>query len=396
MRAFEWRIRACFLTITLCLRLSYSSKGHEYRNCTVLQLLNVQPYPDDGIFAGFDRGLDLIPAAHLAAQEINNRSDILAGFDLQIVDIDSEACGREIITKGLINFYRELVTQDPTRCIAGVMGFVCSSVTNILAPIIGHQNIGYIILTNSVSPSHWNNVEYPNLFHTISSSSVHNEALVSLMQRFNWRRIGIIYDSITTFYRTTATDFLQRVHNLTEAELTVSIPIINSHAAISKAFNTINTEGAHITYWQANDDQNALCLCEAYHRQFLYPGHGFILRYNPTIIDNLLNAETGCSREELLRAMEGVFMLDYRLKVDDDTVLFSGWKYSDFRQRYAEELEEYAKITNNSLNQAFMEILSMIRYGLLHFPSTTLSYQFIQEICRFQITLLEILDPYQI
>ena len=354
MLVFEWITQTCLLTtLILCLRLSQSGHsseaGHEYRNCTVLQLLNVQPYPDDGIFAGFDRGLDLIPAAHLAAQEINNRSDILAGFELQIVDIDSEACGRGTITKGLVNFYRELVRQDPTRCIVGVMGFVCSSVTNVLAPIIGHQKIGYVTLANSVSPAHRNNVEYPNLFHTISSSSVHNKAIISLMQSFNWRRIGIIYDPVATIYRTTATDFIQRIHNLTEAKLTVSIPIINSHNAISRAFNIIKTEEARITYWQGNDDQNALCLCEAYHRQFLYPGYVYILRYNPTIVDNLLNAETGCNTEEILRAMEGVLMLDYRLKVDDDTVLVSGWKYSDFRRRYADELEEYAKITNNSL-----------------------------------------------
>ena len=218
MRSFA---QACLLlvtTVTLSLKTGLCS---ERLNCTVLQLLNVQPYPDDGVFAGFDRGLDLVPAAHLAAEEINNRSDILAGFNLEIVDIDSEACGREIITKGLVNFYKELVSQDPSRCIVGVMGFVCSSVTNVLVPIISHQNIGYVILANSVSPAHRNNIkEYPNLFHTISSSSVINEALISLMQRFHWKRIGVVYDSVTIIYRTTAIDFIQRTLILPEIELT--------------------------------------------------------------------------------------------------------------------------------------------------------------------------------
>ena len=67
------------------------------------------------------------------------------------------------------------------------------------------------------------------------------------------------------------------------------------------------------------------------------------------IIENLLEAETECSEDELLQAMEGVFLLDYRLQVDDDTVLESGWNYGEFRQRYADRLEEYAQITNNSL-----------------------------------------------
>ena len=337
--------------VTIAILGGYSLERHEYRNCTVLRLLNVQPYPDDGVFAGFDRGLDLVPAAHLAAEEINNRSDILAGFNLEIVDIDSEACGREIITKGLINFYKELVSQDPSRCIVGVMGFVCSSVTNVLVPIISHQNIGYVILANSVSPAHRNNIkEYPNLFHTISSSSVHNEALISLMQRFNWRRIGVVYDSVTIIYRTTATDFIQRTLVLSELELTTLVPIIsNSAIIISDTFDNINAEEARITYWQGSDDQNALCLCEAYHRQFLYPGFVYILRSNPQSIDNLLAANTNCNRKEMLHAVEGVFMLDYRLEVDDDTVLISGWNYSEFRQRYAKELEEYAGSSNETL-----------------------------------------------
>ena len=46
----------------------------------VLHLLNVQPYPDNRIFAGWDKGFELIPAGHLAIKQINNRSDILPGY----------------------------------------------------------------------------------------------------------------------------------------------------------------------------------------------------------------------------------------------------------------------------------------------------------------------------
>lgn len=346
-------------TIVVSLSLVGLAQSHQSaeddfnsRNCTVLQLLNVQPFPESDASGGFDGGLRLIPAALLAAKEINNRSDILEGFELEIINVESEGCGRSMIIKGLVSFYRELVSQDhhPTKCTVGVMGFPCSTATNVLAPIIGHPNIGYVTLANSATPEHRNIMQYPNLFHTISSSSAHNKVLISLMQRFKWRRIGVVYDSLSVFFQPTANDFIQRVHNLSSAELTVSIPITNSAVSIHDAFNIINDEEARITYWQGNDRQNALCLCEAYRRQFLYPGHVYILRYNPTIVKKLLEAETECSREEMLHAMEGVLMLDYRLQVDDDTVLFSGWNYSEFRQRYSDELDEYARITNTSLD----------------------------------------------
>ena len=352
MHVFLWRARLLVITLYLVAQFErYSSERHEYRNCTILQLLNVQPYPDDGMFAGFDRGLDLIPAAQLAAEEINNRSDILTESDLQVVDIDSEACGRGTISKGLVNLYRELVSQDPRQCIVGVMGLPCSTVTNVLAPIIGHQNIGYVTLANSVSPAHRSIMQYPNLFHTISSSSVHNKVLISLMQSFGWRRIGVVFDSLSIFYRSTANDFIQRAQNTSEADLnlTVSVPITTSES-ISEAFEIINSEAARITYWLGNDGQNALCLCEAYLRQFLYPGHVFILRYNEKIVENLLQAETPCNKDEILRSMEGVLLMDYRLYVDDNTTLFSGWTYNEFRQRYANKLEEFESTISSNLS----------------------------------------------
>ena len=359
MLPFEWRAVRLLELLALLLFLGLtrarfcegrSSEWRRSRSCSVLQLLNVQPYPDDGLFAGFDRGLELVPAAHLAADEINNRSDILAGFDLEIVDIDSEACGRGTITKGLVNFFRKLVSQDdPSRCVVGVIGFVCSSVTNVLAPIINNQNIAYLTLANSVSPAHRNTVKYPNLFHTLSSSSVHNTVLISLMQSFGWKRIGVVYDSLSIFFRSTANDFIQRVVNSTEAEISITFPITTSES-IEGAFKIINSEAARVTYWLGNDGQNALCLCEAYRNRFLYPGHVFILRYHENIVDNILNANTACSKDELTSAMKGVLMMDYRLYVENDTVLFSRWNYSEFRRRYAEKLRGFSSDINTNLS----------------------------------------------
>ena len=341
-----------FLCFSLASQIEQGNLSqHQSLNCSVLHLLNVQPFPDEGVFAGFDSGLELIPAARLAAEEINNRSDILTGFELKVIDIDAEACGRSIITKGLINLYRELIVSPKPTCIVGVIGFVCSSVTNVLAPIIGHQNIGYVTLANSVSPQHRNIEAFPNLYHTISSSSVHNIVLLSMMQTFNWKRIGLVYDSLNIFYRSTANDFIQRVQSLPDVHLNATVPLasLNSRNFID-AFNIINAQEVRISYWLGNDGQSALSLCEAYHRNFLWPGYVYILRHRPSIITVLLEKETPCSREEMLRAMEGVFLMDYRLYVESDTELVSGQNYSEYRQRYDSELKEFAGEINSSLN----------------------------------------------
>ena len=312
------------------------------RLCSRLYLLNVQAYPDKRSFAGWDRGLDVIPGGHLATEQINNSSNILPEHELQIIDIKSEACGRNIINEGLVNFYRELVKNN--SCIVGVVGMICSSQTNVFAPLAGHPSIGYIQNALSVSPAHRNTSEFPYLFHTISSSSAFNKAAIAMMKVFNWRRIGLVHDSLGIYFRNTASDFYARVQqSYAEAEIITRIAVENSHTIFPEIFKIVSDQEVRINYWVVSHDQGAFSLCEAYKRRLFWPGYVYIMRFLD--LNNLLHAstKTSCNKEEILVALEGVFLLEYRLSVEDSTELYSGWSYSEFRQRYVEKLWQDAE-----------------------------------------------------
>ena len=111
-------------------------------------------------------------------------------------------------------------------------------------------------------------------------------------------------------------------------------------------------------------------------------------------VDNLIHAstKTTCSKKEILEALEGVFLLEYRLSVDDSTELYSGWSYGEFRWRYIKRLEE--RIEEIMCMRAFMLIYvyihSIIKFGHLHSPSM-LPYQPLHyRICPLEITGSEI------
>ena len=312
------------------------------RNCSHLYLLNVQAFPDNRSFAGWDRGLDLIPGGHLATEQINSNSAILPEHKLQIIDINSEACGRNIINEGLVNFYRELVKNN--SCIVGVIGMVCSSQTNVFAPLAGHPHIGYIQNALSVSPPHRNTSEFPSLFHTISSSSVVNKAAIAIMKAFSWRRIGLVHDSLGFYFRNTANDFYDRIQQSYEgAEIATRIPIKNSQTIFPEIFKIVNDQEVRINYWVVSHDQGAFTLCEAYKRRFFWPGYVYIMRFLD--LKNLLHAskKTACNERQILTALEGVFLLEYRLSVENFTKLYSGWSYGEFRRRYVEKLWQDAE-----------------------------------------------------
>ena len=323
-------------------------------DCSTLYLLNVVPYPDSGENAGWDRGLDLVPAGHLAAEQINNHSDLISGYKLELVDIDSESCGRSTITKGVVNLYTKLVSpllRNRTSCIVGVIGLYCSMVTNALVPIVSRPGVDYVKLAASTSPEHRYNPTFRDVFHTIASSSVFNEAVIKMMKTFNWKRIGLIHDALGFYFKTTSNDFTRSVAAISDVELIVRAPIETSPQSIhgrfsiigdsvTDTFNIINNQAVRISYWSVTVDESSFLLCEAFKRSYLWPGHVYILQERS--INDILKTNTSCTREQMLQAMEGVFLLQYRIYVEDEVELYSGWTYEEFQQRYTDKLWEEA------------------------------------------------------
>ena len=319
--------------------------------CSTLYLLNVLPYPDKSVNS-WDKAYELIPAGHLAAEQINNCTDILPGHELKLINIDSEACGTNLITKGVINVYRELVNPNRT-CIVGVIGLLCSRTADAISPIISHPNIGgYVHIAASTSPSPGHHESYhfkeSSLFHIIGSSSVLNEATLGLMSIYSWRRIASVHSESQFYLRSTSADFINRVLSNSEYEL---VAHINNYSS-TETFNIINHVGARVSYWSVTPEMAAHHLCHAFQMNFTWPSYVYIFQeyYNVDRLQ-LLETETSCSGEELQRAMEGMFIVDYRLYIEDDMKLVSGVNYSKYQQLYSEKLKEFADNTGEVLQQ---------------------------------------------
>ena len=330
-----------FVAICVLPQVSLPSLGLS-PTCPVLYLLNVEPYPHSGEQTVWDRAFELIPAAHLAAQQVNNRSDILQGRELRIVDIDSEACGLNVISKGVANVYKELTNQN-RECIAGIIGLFCSPVTDIISPIVSHPKIGgYVQIAASTSPVHRmdSDMKDSSLFHIIGSSSMFNEATLALMKAFDWHRISVVHNGVKFYQRSIAADFTTKVEAEPDIELVASVPISKSKAVIPQVFDVLNKEEARISYWAVDYRQTSRLLCEAFHKKFLWPGYVYILE-EPKL-GKILKMDTSCSQCEIMIALEGMFTLQYRLFVNNDTVLFSGLNYSEYKQQYAEKLDAFA------------------------------------------------------
>ena len=305
--------------------------------CDTVYLLNVVPYPEEN--AGWDRGFEMIPAAHLAAAHINNRSDILT--KISVIDVESEACGRTLVTEGQLGIFENIMR---TPCVSGVIGLFCSAVTELVLPQVSHPEYGYVQLSSSTSPLLQNSTAFPYLFRAIHSSEVFNHAVVSLMDAFNWRRISLVHDSKGIYFGSTGNHFATLIKSSNKT-LVSNTPILHTEREISNIFEEINEFGGTITYYSVTEEESASIMCEASKRHQLWD-EGYVHIFQERTVEDMLNIDTNeCKLEEMQSAIEGVLTLQFRLSTTQTSNLISGMSYEVYFQEYLNELHQLANET---------------------------------------------------
>lgn len=287
----------------------------------------------------------MIPGGQLAAELINNQTDLLNGFKPQVVDLPSEACGKESITEGLLNFYQHIVQHKPDGSIIGVVGLLCSSVTNVITPLAVRPNISLIQVAGSPHLNHHHGGRHPLLFHMLSSKGF-NEAMWKLMEIFEWKNIGLIHDYSKQQFHQTAYDFSRKVQ-MEGLSLTVNIGV---GELVSPSFiDTIQQNKGKVFNTIVTVSEAAALLCHAYRHDLLWPTYVYLFQEH--LMQEVLNAPSACSRSEMMFAMEGVFFLQYKLSVHPDDALISGLTYKKYQMLYTKQLGELSKQTNFSLER---------------------------------------------
>ena len=310
-----------------------------------LHLLNVLPFPDSEL-SGWDKGYELIPAAELAADQINNSSDYLPGYQLKVVAVKSEPCGASSTFTGFVNTLEEILDPKQSLNVVGLTGLFCSSVTDIIAPI---TNLSFIQVAASTTHIHRDIDRFPWLFRIISASIIFNDVVLEMMRKYMWQKIAIIHSSDGVLFTETAAEFKKRILSSSEFNLTAVIPVTKPF--ISDVVPVLVSSGSRIIYLIVSLEEAVNFMCNAYKRKALYPGYVYIFHAR-TISDFVSNAENAsCTKKEMIKALEGVFILDYNLTSDRETKLVSNHTYEEYYDEYIDRLEAIKPEMNVSLEK---------------------------------------------
>ena len=350
-----------FSRFLICLLIIGStSASNEKQSLPVLVLL---PYPDPRpVDSGWDRGLELLPAARLAVKEINNNSRILPGYEIQLIERSSDACGRSVIINGLTNFAGNALQWEPntTNAIA-VIGLACSTVTASISPLAGREGVDLLQISMSNSVIFRSKTTYRHLWRILPTSSVIVSTTIALMEKFKWTRVALVFDGNGVYFQTTADDFRRRIKSNSSYTLLVDQGTDGAGLFIPSILDFIQTVGARIVFVSVTELEAVRLICEAANRNLIWPGYAWIFQdiSSEEFMNNVeLINNTVCDLEMLIPALENVTLLHIPLqgRVLDD-VLVSG-------RTYREYLDEYnSEVAALSMEDEFQQYLSKFTFA---------------------------------
>ena len=178
-------------------RNSYTvfAQSEEQAEIPTLHLLALVPLGETAGLSPPDRGEELIAAAEIAVDMINMRDDILPGYKLELVPANAELCNESLVAEAPGSLLRHVTSGELN--IVGVVGLLCSTVTQAVSSLAGRPGIDLLqISASAISPVFSSEEEYPRLYRMMPSSALYNDAVLEIMATFQWKRIGVIRDTM--------------------------------------------------------------------------------------------------------------------------------------------------------------------------------------------------------
>ena len=293
----------------------------------------VSPLLPPGDVAG-----SLLPAAELAADKINARDNLLPGYRLELIPADTETCNETRIIESYRSFvkYTASASNQPFN-VVGVTGMICATVTQAISPLAGRPDIELLQISAGTSPPSFADTgTYPRLYRVISSSAVQTDALLALMEAFQWRRIGIVSDYTLIDYIGSADNIITKVSQNPNLELTDS-ELISSPRSVVPALSNAISNAAKIMYVSAPAEEACKLLCAAYKQGRIWPTYVWIFR--SLRVEDFRTFVCNNDSTAIMKAVDNVFFINYKFETSlQDEPLVSGDTYQDYRQEYHRRL----------------------------------------------------------
>ena len=309
-----------------------------------LYFLSIFPYPDPepSLNPSIADGPDLFPAVQLAVDHVNNRSDVLRDYHIELIETDG---GCEISSKALISLVSQLFHSD--KQIAGIIGPSCSESAEAVGAMSRRSEIALLSFHQGSSSLLTNRTDYPYSIGMAGSPLDEVTAYIDLMKQAKWTRVAALYN-IEMLVDYSQFKQFQKEAQIAGIELTLSevvSEIFIPHRELKESFSR-----AIIAFVRA--DVASKIMCVAYHNNLIYPNYQWILSngyesgsvsfyYEPE------DREYKCTAEEIEEALQSQVSVTLQLpSAPSDTDSVSGLSEQNITEAYYQRWELYNNSTD--------------------------------------------------
>ena len=343
-----------YLLLLLCTFSTGLNGSNEERQ--TLYILAMVPFPDPGRPAwakpNYGAAHSLLPGAQLAIDQINNRSDVLQDYNLELLEGDS---GCNVVTTTYVSQVEQILYSG--KKVVGIVGPACSEAALSVAALakrqIGGRNLVHV--TTGSIPLLDDHTEYPNTFGILSSSTAYVDVIFQLMQQNRWINVAVLYDLLRPYYIETFKVFQDKLKDYckeTEANITFSGGITETFLPLQEILN----KGTRVIVVMSSTVPARKLLCLAAHKNMTFPTCQFVfqdrrLHHFITEVNVTQGSETyTCTRERMMEAIEGSVLLHFGLtSVADETVTVSQLTVQQVHDEYQKRLQQRREELNMNL-----------------------------------------------
>ena len=256
-------------------------------------------------------GPAVIPAVRLAVDRMNNRTDVLPGYHIHLLEGNS---GCHHSTRTAYEFVSNMLLDGGERLLStvvGVIGPACSESALLIGSLGARDSISLIqISPTATSPLLTDTVKYRNTFRTLSTAFQHIGALTQLMTLNSWENVAVLYDHFRIYFRLPSEMLIASQTSKVGFDSTID----STHfplGSIEAQFKVI------ILIARVKVTKEIICLAYYHQPKMIYPVYQWIIvdRVKSELVKSFIFRHNGrlynCTQEFMMEALEGTIMTSY-------------------------------------------------------------------------------------
>ncbi|XP_072045624.1 gamma-aminobutyric acid type B receptor subunit 1-like [Amphiura filiformis] len=277
----------------------------------------------------FNRGPSARIASQLALEHINDRADILPGYEMKMNWIDTK-CNAGVGTQALFEYVNSNTTYHM------LLGAGCSAVAQTVSLAADLWNILQVSYSAS-SPALSQRKQYKSFFRTNAADSLYNYARLAIIQKYNWNKVATLHENQEVF--STTINHFSTLLNANGIELITSESFTVDPA---EQISNLKEKGAWIIFGNFFENMARRVFCEVYKEGLYGKNYAWFLlgRYQDKwweVEDN----STGCTPQQIYTALEGYISTEnIPLSIFLDNVTVSGYTPSEYQTMFNQRVEK--------------------------------------------------------